>query len=376
MIRILHIAPGIDGGGVGGVIYNYLSNMDRSDLHIELCVRDYGHKHFLHDKFDELNIPVHYVTQRKQGIKKHFDEVKRIIKEGKFDIVHCHDQNWSFAYLEIAKKLGVPVRIAHSHLTVQNSDKLKIFVLNFFNPMLKKVATGYFGCGIEAGRYMWGKKIVDNGQLYVMNNAVDVKKYSYNPDKVEHIKYELGLSPDQTVIGHIGRFSEQKNHAFLLKIFKSYLEYDKSAVLVLIGVGELEESIKEQAKTYGIYENILFLDQRTDVADLYNVFDVFVLPSLYEGLPVVGVEAQANGLPCLFSDTISSEVCILPGTKTMSLDQSPEEWARQISLMIDKNSVSRTSAIQYINEKGFNIEVEAARLKSYYQNEVKKRKKQ
>lgn len=375
MIRVLHIAPGIDGGGVGGVIYSYLSNMDRSDMYIELCVRDYGRKHLLHDRFEEMGIPVHYVTQRKTSIKKHFSEVKKILEEGHFDIVHCHDQNWSFAYLKMAAKAGVPVRIAHSHLTMQTSGKIKIMVLNCFQPMLKKTATGYFGCGLEAGRYMWGNKIVDSGQLYVMNNAVDVKKYAYDVQKAEQLKKQFGLGPDQTVIGHIGRFSEQKNHVFLLKIFKAYLNLNSNAVLVLIGIGELEDKIKQLAKTEGIAQNILFLGQRSDAAELYNLFDLFILPSLYEGLPVVGVESQVNGLPCLFSDTVSSEVCILPGTTMMSLKQPPEEWAEQMQKMLQNKGEHREDTLQYVNQKGFNIETEAERLKQYYVNEVKKRKK-
>lgn len=372
MLRVLHIAPGIDGGGVGGVIFNYLHHMDRSDMYIELCVRDYGHRHLLHDRFDEMGIPVRYVTQRKTSLKKHFMEVTTILKKGRFDVVHCHDQNWSFAYLKMAEKVGVPVRIAHSHLTQQPNSKCKIMILNCFRPVLKKTATGYFACGTDAGRYMWGDKIVDRGQLYVMNNAVDVKRYAYDAQKAKQLKEQFGFTPERTVIGHIGRFSRQKNHAFLLRIFQSYLSCDSNATLVLIGAGELEEKIKQRVQEWGLTDRVLFLGQRNDVADLYNMFDLFVLPSLYEGLPVVGVESQVNGLPCLFSDTISSEVCILPGTVMMSLKCPAEKWAEQLQNMRAQNTNTRKDSLFYVDQKGFNIEREAKRLKQYYEQEVGK----
>lgn len=374
MINVLHIAPGIDGGGVGGVIYNYLSHMNLENMHVEIVVRDYGHRQFLHDKFDELGIPVHYIIQRKKNPKKHFNEIQKIMQDGKFDIVHCHDQNWSIIYLKMAERMGVPVRIAHSHLTVQTSDRIKIAISNLFTASLKKTATGYFACGKAAGAYMWGNEIANCSKLYVMRNAVDAQTFQFNKNIRAEYRKKLGLE-NRTVIGHIGRFNEQKNHSFLIEIFKAYLTLDPTAVLVLIGIGELESKIRNLVNQSEIQNNVIFLGQRNDVRELYNTFDVFLLPSLYEGLPVVGVEAQANGLPCLFSDTISDEVIILPDTKVLKLSDSVQIWAETIIELVNKKTVNRAKAIDVINAAGYNIEVEAEKLREYYFKEVAERKR-
>lgn len=374
MLNVLHIAPGIDGGGVGGVIYNYLSHMDLKDMHVEVVVRDYGHRQFLHDRFDELGISVHYIVQRKKNLKKHFEEISKIIRDGKFDIVHCHDQNWSIIYLKIAEKMGVPVRIAHSHLTVQTSDRIKIAISNLFTASLKKTATGYFACGKAAGVYMWGSEIANSSKLYVMRNAVDAQRFQFSDSIRDEYRKKFGFE-DKTVIGHIGRFNEQKNHLFLINIFKAYLNIDSTAVLILIGIGELEQQIRELVIKNEMQNNVIFLGQREDVRELYNAFDVFVLPSLYEGLPVVGVEAQANGLPCVFSDTISNEVVILPNTKVLKLSDSAQMWAHVIRNLANRKQNDRRDAIDLINAAGYNIEVEAEKLRKYYFTEVSMRKR-
>ena len=374
MLNVLHIAPGIDGGGVGGVIYNYLSHMDLKDMHVEVVVRDYGHRQFLHDRFDELGISVHYIVQRKKNLKKHFEEISKIIRDGKFDIVHCHDQNWSIIYLKIAEKMGVPVRIAHSHLTVQTSDRIKIAISNLFTTSLKKTATGYFACGKAAGVYMWGSEIANSSKLYVMRNAVDAQRFQFSDSIRDEYRKKFGFG-DKTVIGHIGRFNEQKNHLFLINIFKVYLKIDSTALLILIGIGELEEQIRELVIKNEMQNNVIFLGQREDVRELYNAFDVFILPSLYEGLPVVGVEAQANGLPCIFSDTISNEVVILPDTEVLKLSDSAQMWADVIRNLANRKQNDRRDAIDLINAAGYNIEVEAEKLRKYYFTEVSMRKR-
>lgn len=375
MLRVLHIAPGIDGGGVGGVIYNYLSHMDLSNAHVEVLVRDYGHRQFLHDRFDELNIKVHYVIQRKENIIEHFRSVREIIRLGNFDVVHCHDQNWSYVYLKIAKELGVPVRIAHSHLTVQTSGKLKIAILDLLTPALKRTATGYFACGVAAGAYMWGDQIAHSDKLYVMNNAVDVEVFRFDLEQRIRYRNELGLE-NKTVIGHIGRFNEQKNHKFLIDIFVEYTKLDSEAVLVLVGIGELEDQIRDLVKRKDLEDKVMFLGQRTDVAKLYNAYDVFVLPSLYEGLPVVGIEAQANGLPCCFSDTISDEVVVLPSTRVIKLADSAKQWAASLAEQVESQTLKeRENAVSYLINSGYSIDKEAEKLKRYYIDEVKKRKR-
>ena len=266
------------------------------------------------------------------------------------------------------------MRIAHSHLTVQTSDRIKIAISNLFTASLKKTATGYFACGKAAGVYMWGSEIANSSKLYVMRNAVDAQRFQFSDSIRDEYRKKFGFG-DKTVIGHIGRFNEQKNHLFLINIFKAYLNIDSTAVLILIGIGELEQQIRELVIKNEMQNNVIFLGQREDVRELYNAFDVFVLPSLYEGLPVVGVEAQANGLPCVFSDTISNEVVILPNTKVLKLSDSAQMWAHVIRNLANRKQNDRRDAIDLINAAGYNIEVEAEKLRKYYFTEVSMRKR-
>lgn len=364
MTRLLVLVPDIDGGGVGSVIYNYISHMNREGFEIELITQDYGYEQFLHQKFIKCGVKINYVIPRREGVKKHFKMVSKIIRNGHFDIIHCNDQNWSFFYLMIALKYGVKKRIAHSHLTMQNHDRAKIMILNMFTPLLKKVATGYFACGIEAGRYMWGDKIADSKQLYVMNNAIDPERFKYCDEIRIQYRNELNLS-GKYVIGHIGRFSDQKNHSFLIDIFDEYLKINPNAILLLIGKGELEQEIRNKVKGKQIESKVKFLGLRNDVNNLLNVFDLFLFPSLFEGLPVVGIEAQANGLPCLFSDTITDEVFLLETTKDRSLNDSAARWALCIEEM-RKNTIDRYKGIEIVSQKGFDLNVEAEKLRNYY----------
>lgn len=369
MIKVLHIAPDIDGGGVGAVVYNYMSHMNKDGIQAEVLTSDHGYKQLLEEEFEKCNVKVITIIPRRENIKLHFQKVKEIISTGHYDVVHCHEQNWSYFYLCLAKKHGVGVRIAHSHLTTQDNNKTKIMILNLFNPLLKRTATGYFACGKEAGKYMWGKKIADSGQLYIMNNAVDSQKFEFNEDIRRQYRSRLNFE-DKFVIGHVGRFSTQKNHKFLVDVFSECVKQMPNSQLVLVGKGELEDSIKQKVNDMGLTEKVTFLGLRSDVSALLNAFDVFLLPSLYEGLPVVGIEAQANGLPCIYSDTITKEAVLLDTTQTVSLDNPISCWVDEIKNIYSKKII-RKDAIRVIRDRGFDINIEAERLKKYYVEEVR-----
>lgn len=366
MTKILYIIPDIDGGGVGSVVYNYISHMDMDGINIDVVTQDFGREQFFYQSFERLGAKVYCITRRKNDIKKHFMELENIIRNGNYDVVHSHDQNWSVFYLLLTKKYGVKMRIAHSHLTTQNNDRAKIIVLNLFNPILRRTATGYFACGHDAGAYMWGKRIADSNKLYVMNNAVDISKFRFDGKMRKEYRKLLSIE-NRKVVGHVGRFCEQKNHKFLLKVFAECYKKDKSLMLLLVGKGELEEQVKKEAEILQIEEAILFLGQRDDVSLIMNAFDVFFLPSLYEGLPVVGIEAQTNGLPCLFSSSITRESVLLSTTKVLKLEDNIEYWADTLSLLLQKVDMDqREKAYSIVKEKGYDIWIEAERLKKYY----------
>lgn len=242
-----------------------------------------------------------------QKLAKYLKFLKQFFREKKYRIVHSNINTLSVFPLYAAKKAGVPVRIAHSHSTSNQREWKKNLMKNALRPFSKVWATDYFACSELAGRYLFGNKAFDKGEVKIIHNAIDVEKFKFDPEARKKLRKEIGIADDDFVVGHIGRFVEQKNHRFLIDVFAEVKKKKKNAKLVLIGQGPLREEIEQKVKDLGLEKDVFFLGQRSDTNKLYSVFDVFCLPSLYEGLPVVGVEAQANGVPCVFSDRITKE---------------------------------------------------------------------
>jgi glycosyltransferase EpsF len=216
----------------------------------------------------------------------------------------------------------VPVRICHNHTTAHWGEGVKTLLKYILRPFNKVFATDYFACGETAGRWMYGDRCFDRGEVTVMPNAIDTEQFAFDPAARAALREELGIPQDAFVVGHVGRFMYQKNHRFLVDIFAEVLKKKPEAVLLLVGEGELMESIREKVKARGISSSVVFTGARREVNKLYSVMDVFCLPSFYEGMPVVAWEAQANGLPCVFSNKISQEA----GNNFLSLSQGIEKW--------------------------------------------------
>ena len=281
-IIVAHIMGKWNGGGVESVVMNYYKNIDRNRIQF----------HFLCDE-DSTDIP--YEEIEKLGGKvivippyrklfKYQKELYRIFKENNYKIIHSHINALSVFPLRIAKKAGVPIRIAHSHSTSNKKEWKKNILKMILRPFSKLYANNYFACTEYAGKWLFGKKVVERKELNVINNAIDLKKFEFNENTREDLRKELGIKEDVLVIGHVGRFMKQKNHEFLIDVFEKAIKQDDNIYLILVGQGPLEDKIKEMAKEKGIEYKILFLGQRNDVNKLYQAMDIFVLPSLYEGL--------------------------------------------------------------------------------------------
>ena len=223
--------------------------------------------------------------------------------------------------------------------------------------------THLFMCGVESGRWLYGKE--NENRFIMLNNAVDASAYTYNPAKRTEMRLQIELT-DELAVGHVGRFNQQKNHPFLLEIFAALLKKEPNAVLLLVGGGTDMQRIQAKAQTLGIAEKVRFLGVRSDVADVMQAMDVFVFPSLYEGLPVTMVEAQASGLPCLISDKVPSECVLTNGlVEKVPLSESPDVWAEKI---IAKYGTPRTDRRTEIAAHGFDITTEAVKLQEFYIN--------
>ena len=352
------------GGGVESVVMNYYRYIDRTKIQFDFICDD-DSTNIPYEEIEKLGGKVILIPPYQKVFKYH-NKLKKILKEGHYKIVHSHINTLSVFSLFAAKCAGVPVRIAHSHSTTNKKEKKKNLLKQLLRPFSELFATDYMCCSELAGRWLFGDKEYDKGNVYLLNNAIDLDKFKYNETLRKKKRKELGIKDDTLVIGHIGRFVAQKNHDYLIDIFNEIHKKNNNSVLLLAGQGPLMEEIKNKAKELNLDDSVKLLGQRNDANELYQAFDVFLLPSLYEGLPVVGVEAQAAGLLCYLSDDMTKETKVLDITKFMSLNNTPEEWADNI--LDDVKKYKRIDVSKEMTAKNFNIKEEVKRLEKYYLN--------
>lgn len=357
-IRVAQIMGKWIGGGVESVVMNYYRHIDRTKIQFDF-ICDEDSTNIPYEEIEKLGGRVILIPPYQKLFKYH-NKLKKILKDGNYKIVHSHINTLSIFSLFAAKCAGVPVRIAHSHSTTNKKEKKKNLLKQALRPFSKEFATDYMCCSELAGRWLFGNKEYDKGNVYLLNNAIDLDKFKYDEKIRSEKRKKLNISDDTLVIGHVGRFVEQKNHRFLIDIFNEIHKQNSNSILLLAGQGPLMEEIKSKVESLGLEKFVIFLGQRNDIDELYQAFDVFCLPSLYEGLPVVGVEAQATGLLCIFSDDMTKETKVLDTTEFLSLKQSAEEWAYKI--LKKSKSFKRKNCTNKISKKGFDIKKEANKL--------------
>ncbi len=361
-IRIAQIMGKWVGGGVEAVVMNYYRNIDRNKIQFDFICDD-DSTCIPKEEIENLGGKVILIPPYQKVLKYH-KELKKVLKEGQYKIVHSHINALSVFSLWAAKSAKVPVRIAHSHSTSNKKEWKKTLLKNVLRPFSKLFATDYFCCSELAGRWLFGNKTYDEGKVYLLNNAIDVDKFKYNEEIRKQKRKELKIKDNELVIGHIGRFVQQKNHEFLIEIFNEIHKQNKNTILLLAGDGPLKEEIENKVKELGLEKNVQFLGQRKDANELYQAFDAFVLPSLYEGLPVVGVEAQAAGLPCFFSTDMTKETKVLDTTQFIELTHIPKYWADKILKTL--KSFKRQNTTFEITNNNFNIKSETEKLEQQY----------
>lgn len=361
-IRIAHIMGKWLGGGVESVVMNYYRNIDRNKVQFDF-ICDEDSKYIPTDEIESLGGKVILIPPYQKTFKYH-KELKKVLKEGNYKIVHSHISTMSFFSLWAAKSAKVPVRIVHAHSTTNKQEKKKNLMKQVLKPFSKVFATDFFCCSELAGRWQFGDKDYDQGKVYLLNNAIDVDKFKYDEKIRKEKRKELNIKDKNLVIGHIGRLATVKNHIFLIDIFNEIYKQNKNAILLLAGDGPLKEKTKNKVKELELEKNVQFLGQRNDANELYQAFDAFVLPSLYEGLPVVGVEAQTAGLPCFFSTDMTKEAKVLDTTKFIELSKSPKEWADII--IKELNNFKRKDMTKEITNNNYNIKNEAKKIEEKY----------
>ena len=305
-IRVAHVVGKMVGGGVEAFLMNYYRNIDRTQIQFDFIV-DSDSTVVPEDEIEALGGRIFYISPY-QNILLYIKELRKIFRDNRYRIVHSHLNVLSVFPLYCAWMERVPVRIAHSHSTSNKIEWKKNIIKTILRPFSKLFATNYFACSIHAGKWLFGNGEYNKGNIELIKNAIDINKFKFNSVIRDRVRKELEIDKNTLVYGHVGRFVQQKNHMFLIKVFRKIYEDNKNSVLLLIGDGPLEEQVRLEVKKYDMEKNIKFLGIRNNVEDYMSAMDVFLFPSIYEGLGIVLVEAQAAGLKCFCSSCIPQEV--------------------------------------------------------------------
>lgn len=361
-VRIAQIIGKWVGGGVEAVVMNYYRHIDKDKIQFDF-ICDEDSTNIPYEEIESLGGRVILIPPYQKPFSYHF-KLKKVLREGNYKIVHSHINTMSLFSLFAARCARVPIRIVHSHSTSNKRETVKNMMKLILRPFCRLFATDYMCCSEFAGRWLFGNKVYDKGQVFLLNNAIELEKFKYDAKVRMKKRKELKIKDDTLVLGHIGRFVDQKNHTFLVDIFNEIHKKNADSLLLLVGQGPLEDEVKKKVEVLDLTNSVIFLGQRSDAFELFLAFDVFVLPSLYEGLPVVGVEAQAAGLLCFLSDEMTKETKVLNTTKFMSLSNLPSEWANEILHSI--KDYERKDTKNEVSKYGFNIEIEAKKLEKCY----------
>lgn len=375
-IKVLNITYGLNVGGIEALSMNIFRNIDRTKFDMDfLVIKDKKEKQFYDEEVLQLGGNVLAVGKgHTNKIKKYVTfekEIFQLIKKNKYDVVHINSGVLhNLPEVLSAKLLGVKNIIIHSHGASLTPSvrfyKLRYWAQGFSRSITPKVSTHLLTCSDLASKWAYSQKVIDQGKVIQINNGVDLKKYKFNEEVRKKIRTQLNIQ-DELVIGHIGRLCAQKNQKYLFYIFAEVLKKKKDAKLILCGTGELEKELRLLAKKLKIDNNVIFYGVTKDIPEMLSVMDIFVFPSLFEGLPVVGIEAQAAGLPIYAADTITSEVVLTPCWHTLSLKDKPEIWAREIVKKAETN-IKRIDTESLLTEAGFNIKDTTKLMERLYEN--------
>ncbi|WP_195454814.1 glycosyltransferase family 1 protein [Turicibacter sanguinis] len=357
-IRILHVLQKMEAGGTQALLMNIYRNIDRNKVQFDFLVVN-SQKEFYDDEILSMGGKIYYSNLREsKNIYGYQKLLKKILIKNKYKIIHVHAYTIGYFTLKTAAKYNVPVRIAHSHNNSTTKDN-KYLIKKILQKLYLLYATDLFACSKEAGEYLF-----KNQKFTVLNNSIDSQKFLFDYKIRNKVRKSLNLK-DELLIGHVGRLHEQKNHKFLIEIFEEIKKKNKYAKLLLVGNGPLENQILTQIKQKNLNNDIIYLKNRTDVNELYMAMDVFVLPSLFEGLGIVAVEAQAAGTPCVTSNTLPIESIVTPLCKQLSLKIKPEIWANEV-IEMSKNYDKHENMQEYIIKADYDIVKTSEFIQNYY----------
>lgn len=354
-IKVAQVVGNAKTGGVISCVLNFYRNIDRDRFVFDFFT--YGPSPF-DDEIRALGGSVHYIPSVLKFFKS-TREMKKLFKDNGYDIVHAHITSLSFVALRAAKKAGVQVRVCHAHSTSHPSEKVWV-VKNTLKHFSKTYATHLAGCSRYACRWLYGKKRGDGA--FVLKNAINLDKFTRDETQSQKLRQQYGYE-GKKVVGHIGRLEFQKNPLFLIDIFAEVAKQRDDARFVMVGGGSMLEKTKQKADSLGLGDKVEIFTEKKAVEEFYRLFDIFVLPSRFEGLPLVAVEAQAMGIPCLLSEKITDETDITGHCAFLPI-KSAQTWADCITAALDADG--RYDGKTLVAQNGYDITKEVKNLEKFY----------
>lgn len=355
-------------GGIESVIMNYYRKFDKTKIQLDfLC----NTKKVAYEKeITELGGKIYRITARSLNYKKYKYELRNFFQNNasKYEAIWvnvCSLAN--IDYLKYAKKYGIKRRIIHSHNS-QNMDSFARGILHRYNKMfLKKYATDFWSCSEKSSKWFYHKNTINSDKYLLVNNAIDCNSFKYQENIRKKYREKFDVS-DKFVIGNVGRLHFQKNQSFLIDVFSEFLKINSSAILMLIGDGEDRNKLEKKVEELKIENNVIFTGVRSDINNLYQMIDLFIFPSLFEGLSLSLLEAQASGVDCLISDTVASESIFSENVTVLPLNEPKNVWVENINrfknTLNDREMCSKKTCSR-ISKAGYSIEFEAMKLQSF-----------
>ncbi len=363
-IRILHVFGALNRGGAETMIMNIYRNIDTSKIQFDFIIHT-KEKCDYNDEIIKLGGKVYNVPQY-TGLN-HF-EYKKAWKDffndhHEYKIVHGHMRSTAAIYINIAKKHGIKT-IAHSHSTASRGNKLERLVKNIMQIPIRYTADYLFACSNQSGKWLFGNDVLEKDNYKVIKNAIETEKYIFNESIRNEVRKKIGVE-GKFVVGHVGSFTYPKNHIFLLDIFYEIQKENKNSILLLVGDGELRKDIENKINKLGIEDKVILTGVISNVNDYMQSMDFFLFPSLWEGVPVTVIEAQASGLRCAISDKITDEVNITPYIQSISLEETTKVWADNI---ISAKEIDRAKSNDYIIKNRFDVRDSIEELTAFYES--------
>lgn len=330
-MKILHVLGGLKCGGIETFLINILRNTDLKKFEIDLLISD-NDKGFYEDEVKRMGCNIYYLPPRNKGILLHKKNIDRFFNDHQYDVVHVHVSSLTdIDVLISAKKFGIKKRIIHGHSTSEFNNPLH-YILHYFHKLyISKIATDFLSCSMDSSKWLYTKKIINSVQHHIIKNGIVSESFRFNSKIRKSIRKELALSEQKLVLGNVGRFVESKNQIFLIDICLELIKKDIDFVFLLLGSGKEKEYICKKIKLLNLEKYFLILEEQKDVCNYYNAMDIFVFPSLIEGLGIVLIEAQTAGLPVIIYNFLPKEVQFTDNVILMNRNSKAADWADNIS---------------------------------------------